>query len=122
MSESSNYYEQRVQAARAAAMNIRLNIDQLQLFCLQPSNKVGEKNKALEATMRIRRLASAVLAMSDRLVNDQIAVDPELMLDMMQAVIDGRTDGIRRVDLDKIALRAHDMALSLGVNKGQEAA
>jgi len=50
---------------RAAAQNIKYHISDLQVFVLQPSNRAGEKNKALETTMRIDRLAGAILAASN---------------------------------------------------------
>ncbi|HFQ80973.1 MAG TPA: hypothetical protein ENK33_06315 [Desulfobacterales bacterium] len=113
MNEVIKNHEQKIQAVRAAAMNIREHIDTLQLFCLQPSNRIAEKNKALETSIRIRRLASAILGTSDRLVNDKAALDPELLLDLMQMVIDGKIIGVRRVDLEKIYRKNCEMTEQL---------
>ncbi len=57
---------QRRQATRSAAQSIRLHAMDVQLFTLQPSNVRQEKSCALESTLKIERLAAAIMAMCDK--------------------------------------------------------
>ena len=113
MNEVIKYHEQNIQMARAAAKSIQAHINDVQLFVLQPSNLVYKRAPALNATLRIERLSLAIVKMCDGEVDNKAALDPELLLDLMQMVIDGKIIGVRRVDLEKIYRKNCEMTEQL---------
>ncbi len=73
----SNLDNQRLQMTRSAAKSIQSYTNDVQLFVLQPSQVVGDKAKALEATLRIERLSLAIVKACDDALSASHAEQPE---------------------------------------------
>ena len=68
--------KKQLQMTRSAVKSIQHYINDIQLFVLQPSNKVARKSAALHATLRIERLAKSLAEMCDRELGGPEVITP----------------------------------------------
>ncbi len=102
---------------RSAAKSTQAYINDVQLFVLQPSQVVGDKAKALAATLRIERLSLAIVNACDDALSasthvekseqteaaaDNRVCDPVELLRMMNNIADGLIAGMRVRDLNAL--------------------